>query len=131
MRSLMATLSVITLLPSLAVADGFDEAQLERLFTSETARSEIDRRRDQQNVSSTTEQTGKSPATIKVNGIVRRSDGKNTVWVNGRSVEDRSTSNGVRVVSRGDDDTVSVFVDGEKVRMKPGETWSQKQSANR
>ena len=108
----------------------FNEAELSTLFSTPQLRSKIDTYRSRQEYSSDSIQQA-SPSTIKLNGLVRRSDGNTTVWVNGRSNIDQATVGGVKVPARQRTaDSVAVYVDGEIVRIKPGDSWSQKKPDN-
>ncbi|MGH8593142.1 MAG: hypothetical protein ACREV3_04610, partial [Gammaproteobacteria bacterium] len=70
----------------------------------------------------------KAPQPITVNGLVRRSDGANTVWINGvNSLEGEFDSQGFQVDPRRiHGDRVTVTVSGRPVRsieMRPGQTF--------
>ncbi|MFW2405696.1 MAG: hypothetical protein ACN4GT_13075 [Gammaproteobacteria bacterium] len=63
---------------------------------------------------------------ITVNGVIRRSRGPSTVWINGRAVnEDTSADTGIDLRS-GPDSTSRVLLstgDGRSLALKPGQVW--------
>ena len=126
---MMHKLMIIALLviaPGLQAAERFSINELGPLFTTAKERQQLDNRRAGSTPTEVGEQR-RTPSTITVNGIVKRSDGQSTVWINGRSDADRRTRNGVKVSKRHSrDDSVAVYVDGRLVRIKPGESWSDK-----
>ncbi len=68
---------------------------------------------------------------ITVNGLVKRSHGRSTVWVNGRSSKEGDLeSQYVRVDSRdvGDSVRIDIPVTGDSVRLKPGQTYQPGES---
>ncbi len=103
----------------------FAESGLGTLFTTPQQRQQIDRQRAG-SVDGATAPGNASPGKIRVDGLVRNSRGKSIVWVNGHAVQGRSDKKGVKVLSRGSDARgVVLQVDGRRVRVKPGESWSQ------
>jgi len=59
----------------------------------------------------TTEQPGpQGPDVVTYNGMVRRSDGKSTVWINGKPINERSRDSDVSVLGMRRDGAVSVAV---------------------
>jgi len=131
---LMVTMAVMW-----AVAIALPGAELGRLFTTPQERAALDKLRragptpvaapEQLAPPEQPEQTLKAqPQPITVNGLVRRSDGANTVWVNGvNSLEGEFDSQGFQVdthLIRGN--RVTVTVSGQPVQqieMKPGQTF--------
>jgi len=85
----MAVLS-LCLLPALVQA-----AQLGRLFLTPERRAQLERQR-QLNIQEKTQETIEV-ASVHVNGMVRRSGGKTTVWVNGRPQQEGVNASGVAV----------------------------------
>lgn len=79
-------LLLLALLPSLAAA-----GDLDRLFFTPERRAALERQR-QLNIQEAQTLEG---ASMSLDGIVSRSSGKNTVWVNGRPQQEQSTSTGV------------------------------------
>jgi hypothetical protein len=128
----LITIMIGSLLPAAnVIADKqFSEADMSTLFTTAAVRHKIDAQRRGMASSSGAIQHV-SPSNIKVNGIVKRSDGKSTVWVNGRNNMAHSTVDGVKVLLRQRrTDSVALYVDGKLVRIKPGETWSEDKASN-
>lgn len=123
--TLLSSFLSLTFASSLANATGYEEAELSDLFTSKSTRDNIDQRRDGLAASGNFDQDRRTPGSITVNGIIKRSDGKHTVWVNGRDMKSR-TIDGVKVArSQNSTEKVSVYVDGKLVKVKPGERWSE------
>jgi len=100
--------------------------ELGRLFTDAAQREKLDAvRRGTYNVA--TEQKS-TVSTVKVNGIMMRSDGENVVWVNGESTLVGNPAQGVKVYPKAvDSETfeVPVKVDGKRTIIKPGQNWSE------
>jgi hypothetical protein len=102
-----------------------------RLFFTPAQRSSLDVARSQRaRATLSTERTEEQPAvpqeqTITYGGAVRRSDGKSTVWINGRPVTEQEAAAGATVVGRvGADGSVSLQVpqSGRSVQLKPGQS---------
>ncbi len=115
-------LSLSFILPAQVLAKNYSEKSLETLFTSSQQRRDIEKVRNRN--TSSGNQLG--PAKLKINGIVKRSNGKNVVWVNGKSTLKNTMVDGVKVfpnaVNRAN--KIPVLIDGRKVYFKPGEAWS-------
>jgi hypothetical protein len=64
-----------------------------------------------------------APERMKVNGVVRRSDGKSTVWINRRAVSERQ-AHGVNVSTGKNNDRVMLTVpqSGRSIELKVGQT---------
>jgi hypothetical protein len=65
---------------------------------------------------------------IRIDGVMIRSDGKNVVWVNGRSTLDGMPVEGVKVNAEAADRNshkVPVTIEGKRVYVKPGQVWSE------
>jgi len=88
MRPLVGLLLATTLLASPALAE---DVPLGRLFFTPEQRMTLDRRRQYQQAE---RQVSAGAGTITVNGLVRRSDGKITTWVNGEAVDNEKRSPG-------------------------------------
>ena len=80
----------LVLLPTLV-----QSAPLGRLFLTPERRVVLERQR-QLNIQEKTQETIEV-ANVHINGMVRRSNGKATVWVNGRPQQDDETAGGVAV----------------------------------
>ena len=113
------------LFPSIVVAQDYSEQSLKTLFTSQHQRQDIDGNRKANDT--VEEQIQKTPSNIQVDGVLKRRDGKNVVWVNGKNTMDSSMVDGVKVYSNSisDKNKVPMIVDGKKVYIKPGQTWSE------
>lgn len=110
----------------LASAINYDEQSLGRLFTSPAERHKIDsaKRGDVPQASS----RKVTPSSVSVNGVVIRSKGKNSVWVNGKIASGNETVGGVKVFAQSaskDNLKIPVLVDGQSVKIKPGQSWSE------
>jgi len=99
----------------------YNESELKNLFTNKQLREEIDAKRTGKYRSSK-----KGPVTqVKVNGYMKRSGGKNVVWVNGKSTMNSSRVGGVTVFTQSitKSNKVPLRVDGRKIYVRPGEVW--------
>jgi hypothetical protein len=101
--------------PTLAAAE-----PLGRLFFTPERRAALERQR-QFNIQETKTLQG---GTIRLDGIVRRSSGHSTVWVNGQAQHDRGRNAGVAVELPGRDAAEAKLSAGEEapVKLKVGET---------
>ncbi|MDH5766770.1 MAG: hypothetical protein OEZ38_12210 [Gammaproteobacteria bacterium] len=118
-------LTVLAVATSLPVFSGeYSEQSLRTLFTSPQQRQEIDSNRTAGTKAEG--QTIVGPSSVQINGIVKRSDGKNVVWVNGKSTIDGESIDGIKVYSGNinSKNKIPVMVDGKRVYLKPGESWS-------
>ena len=109
-RPLAVLLALAAAMPHLAAAE-----ELGRLFFSPEQRRALDARRQTR--------TPDKPAavvispTMRLDGYVKRSGGKSTVWVNGEAVDSPAP------LPDGTEARVAVRAEGGRpVRMKPGET---------
>ncbi|MCW8830522.1 MAG: hypothetical protein OQK32_03270 [Gammaproteobacteria bacterium] len=118
-------LMIMAVLAGQAIAKEYDEKSLRTLFTSQQERQEIDSNKRASD--KTEEQVIVGPASVQINGVVKRSKGKSVVWINGKSTMENSTVDGVKVYSNAinSKNKVPVMVDGERIYLKPGETWSE------
>jgi hypothetical protein len=67
-------------------------------------------------------------SSVRVNGVMMRSNGENVVWINGENTLDGVPVKGVKVKPEATDrDTynVQVLIDGKRVKLKPGQNWSE------
>ena len=106
-----------------ALFAGYDATELQKLFTDKQQRRQIDSARSGNYSATESPQTSK----VEVTGYVTRSDGKSVVWVNNKNTLESSRMGDVRIhqSSIGRNKKVTVTVDGNSVRLKPGETWSE------
>jgi len=76
---------------------------------------------------SSSDQVLATPSSVQINGIVKRSNGKSVVWVNGKNTMDTTMTDGIKVYSGSikSNNKVPVLIDGKKIYIKPGETWSE------
>lgn len=123
MKNILATGCTILALifVSHPVHADYDAAKLHKLFTDRQQRAQIDAARSGSLPSDTTEVTDQ----VRVSGYVKRSDGKDVVWLNNQSTLESNRKGDIRVRQSdiGKDKRVTVTVDGRTVRLKPGETW--------
>lgn len=80
---------------------------LGRLFFTPQQRSTLDNARGQKikiEVEVETE-TPTPPENISVNGVIKRSDGQSTVWVNNRPLNEKRAPSGIKIISRSADNT--------------------------
>ena len=112
-------------LPLQVIAQEFSEQSLKTLFTSMQERQAIDSGRRANK--SSDGQSLVEPSSVQINGIVKRSNGKSVVWANGKNTMDSSIVDGVKLYpgSISVNNKVPVMIDGKKVYIKPGETWTQ------
>lgn len=106
-----------------------DSEELGRLFFTPERRQLLDRQR-QSNTQERKEVQG--DPTLTIDGVVTRSSGKRTVWINGTAQDDRDTSSGViaspkgknpgRVVVQSSDTPAAEIGVGGTVNRKTGET---------
>lgn len=108
-----------TFFSSAAVAE-YDPADLQKLFTDKRQRAQIDASRSGK-LSSEAQVTEQ----VKVSGYLKRSDGKDVVWLNNSNTLESNRKGNLRVRQSdiGADKRVTITVDGRTVRLKPGETW--------
>ena len=101
------------------------QEDLGRLFTDSAQREKLEAVRYDAYVK---EAESDNPTTaLTVNGVVLRDDGKSVVWVNGRSTLEGQPGFGVIVdanAANHNNYSVPIEVDGQRLRMKPGQTWS-------
>jgi hypothetical protein len=95
---------------------------LGRLFFTPEQRAALDARRKARLPD--TPAGGAPSHTTRIDGSVRRSSGKSTVWVDGSAVPDGVQPEGLRIRRGGDASRVTVIVgeDNRRVDMRVGET---------
>jgi hypothetical protein len=101
-----------------------------RLFFTPAQRASLDIARTQRARNTlvserTVDETTPVAQTVTYGGMVRRGDGKSTVWLNGRPVNDNDPVGGVSLVGRvGPDGSVTLQVpqSGRSVNLKPGQS---------
>lgn len=113
------------MLPLQTMAQQYSEQSLKTLFTTPQERQAIDSDRRSNRTSGNQAQAG--PSSIQLNGIVKRSNGKSVVWINGQNTIDSTNVEGYKIYSNAIDagNKIPVMVDGKTIYLKPGETWSE------
>ena len=118
----MMRLATLALLLALLSAGPAAAQQLGRLFFSPEQRAALDARRAAR-MPDKPAAVAESPTT-RVDGYVKRSSGKSTVWVDGEAMPEGLQIEGLRV-QRGNDPTrvtVTVGEDGRRIVLRVGET---------
>ena len=118
----MKRLAPLALLLALSLAGPAAAQELGRLFFTPEQRTALDARRAAR-LPDKPAATAESPTT-RVDGYVKRSSGKSTVWVDGEAIPDGLQLEGLRL-RRGDDPTrvtVTVGEGGRRVELRIGET---------
>jgi hypothetical protein len=107
------------------------QERLGRLFFTPAQRASLDVARSQRarTALATDEKTDQEatpvPQTITYSGVLRRSDGKTTVWINNQPVHDRESAGAAAIVGRVRPDgsvTLQVPQTGRSVILKPGQS---------
>jgi hypothetical protein len=116
-RAAALLLVFAVLAPRAAIAQ-----ELGRLFFTPEQRAALDARR-RQKLPDKPAAVVVSPTT-RINGSVKRSGGKSTLWLDGHAVTDGNQPEGLRVRRNGDPSRVIVTVgdDGRRIEMRVGET---------
>ncbi|NOY72503.1 MAG: hypothetical protein GXP14_09035 [Gammaproteobacteria bacterium] len=117
-------------------ADALALPEFGRIFTTEKERQRIDQSRLRSLIQSGEVSDMASPEKptvlpiVMMQGFVKRSNGKNVVWVNNENtLNNRLKQKGIRVNTHNiRDNQVDLSVAGKRVRLKPGQTL-QKESA--
>jgi hypothetical protein len=106
------------------------QERLGRLFFTPAQRASLDVARSQRaRAAVATEKSEQEaapvPQTITYSGVLRRSDGKTTVWINNQPVHDRESAGAAAIVGRVRPDgsvTLQVPQSGRSVILKPGQS---------
>jgi len=101
-----------------------------RLFFTPAQRASLDVARSQRAraalaTDKTEQEAAPVPQTITYGGVLRRSDGKTTVWINNQPVHDRESAGAATIVGRVRSDgsvTLQVPQSGRSVILKPGQS---------
>lgn len=119
-------LCIALLLPSVAHAQ-FDEKQLQSLFMTVSQRKQVDdiRNGKEKTIINERPEFVEKPEKITITGFVKRSNGKNVVWLNGKNTMQSDSLSDVKVQMGGinSSNEVPVIIDGKRQLLKPGETW--------
>jgi hypothetical protein len=125
----MRRLMLAILLSGLSAAGSAEEPTLGRLFLTPEQRAALDSaRRNKIRAEAVVAAADKKPKTpparsVTINGVVSRSDGESTIWVNGHATEGQ-TEDGMRVaIAPGSNSSVVVRepAKGKHVRLKVGQ----------
>ena len=124
----LITLTGLSLAANLAPA----AEPLGRFFFTPAQRAQLDTARSQKSratlANEPTDETAAAqplPEVLTYRGSVRRSDGKSTVWLNNRTVQDQQPVEGLAVVGRvnaNGDVTLQVPQTNRKIELKPGQS---------
>jgi hypothetical protein len=100
MRGFALTFALLLIADPVAAAE-----PLGRLFFTPAQRSSLDVARSQNtrvtvDTESTNEQAAPAPEVLTYGGMVRRSDGKTTVWINNRALHEKETVGGTSIINR-------------------------------
>lgn len=116
------TRAAALLLLCAVLAPAAQAQELGRLFFTPEQRDALDARRKAR-LPDKPAALAPSPTT-RVNGSVKRSLGKSTVWVDGSAVPEGTQPEGLRIRRSGDPSRVTVIVgeDGRRVELRVGET---------
>jgi len=106
------------------------QERLGRLFFTPAQRASLDIARSQRaRAAVATERAEQEatpvPQTITYSGVLRRSDGRTTVWINNQPVHDRESAGAAAIVGRVRPDgsvTLQVPQSGRSVTLKPGQS---------
>ena len=126
MKLKLITTLIASIYASFSYADSYDERSLGNLFTSPVERQKIDNDKRGDTPQSVSRRL--VPSSVRVNGALIRSKGKNSVWINGNEATGNETVSGVKVFSKSVNKNnlkIPILVDGESVRIKPGQSWSE------
>ena len=121
------TVRAVWIFSLLLLAGSAGAAELGRMFFTPAQRATLDNARKQNirsEISNDAEQTATPlPQNVSVNGVIRRSDGKNTIWLNNRVVGDRQTGGLNAAVGKNDNRVrLSVPESGRTMDLKVGQT---------
>jgi hypothetical protein len=113
-----------------APAPAADRERLGRLFFTPAQRSSLDVARSQRvrttvGTERTEQEAAPSSQTITYGGLIRRNDGRTTVWLNNQPVRDTDPAGAGAVVSRVRPDgsiTLQAPQSGRSVNLKPGQS---------
>lgn len=129
----MRSAAIVALLLTLAAGNS-PAAEIGRFFFTPAQRATLDVARKQNvRVEIGNEETERAPAapaaaaptahTLRLNGMIQRSDGKNTVWLNNKPVTDQSAG-GVNISTSRNDTRVKLVVpeNGRSMDLKVGQS---------
>ena len=115
-------LPAIVLVLAAQYAQAADPATTGRIFFTPEQRTQLDALRTQKAVTSQVRDEP-IPETVTYNGIVRRSDGKTTVWVNNEALSESGLLNKQSIVGRvGRDGQITLQAPQTSVQLKVGQS---------
>ena len=125
----MTVARVLWLLGLLSMTDAASAAELGRMFFTPAQRATLDNARKQNirveigNESEQQPATPTVPQNVRLNGMIRRSDGKNTIWLNNRIVNEQQPGNLNAAIGKGDNKVrLSLPDSGRNLDLKVGQT---------
>ena len=121
----LVILLALMLISELAISEDEIE-ELGRLFVDVEQREKLEAVR-RGTYEKEVEQESKM-SNVRINGVMMRSDGENVVWINGENTLDGEPVKGVKVNPDATDSetyNVQVQIDGKRVKLKPGQNWSE------
>lgn len=118
------------LVAALAAAPAPAQERLGRIFFTPAQRASLDVARSQRARTAlatdrSEQEAAPVPQTIIYSGLIRRSDGKTTVWINNQPVHERESAGAAAIVGRVRPDgsvTLQVPQSGRSVILKPGQS---------
>ena len=120
---------MLLLLALLPIAQVCVAAELARMFYTPAQRATLDNARKQNirvEMGTDSEQLPAAapvPQNVSVNGVIRRSDGKNTIWLNNRVVNEQNPGGMNAAIGKSDNRVrLSVPESGRSVDLKVGQT---------
>lgn len=129
-EQMMARLAMSCVVVALAAPAAAADAPLGRLFFTPSQRASLDVARSQRTRAAVAterieEEAQPVPQTITYGGMVRRSDGRTTVWLNDRAIDDRNPAGKSTIVRRVRPDgavTLEVPQSNRRVELKVGQS---------
>ncbi|MEO8442085.1 MAG: hypothetical protein ABI547_06325 [Betaproteobacteria bacterium] len=125
----MIAARTVPLLCLLAIANAASAAELGRMFYTPAQRATLDNARKQNfraEIGNENEQQPAAapvPQSVSVNGVIRRSDGKNTIWLNNRVVNEQQPGNLNAAIGKADNRVrLNVPESGRNLDLKVGQT---------
>jgi hypothetical protein len=128
-RAEMTGARALLLLALLTTAHAATAAELGRMFFTPAQRATLDNARKQNiraEIGNDSEQQPSAapvPQSVSVNGVIRRSDGKNTIWLNNRIVNEKQPGGINAAIGKADNRVrVNVPDSGRSLDLKVGQT---------
>jgi hypothetical protein len=125
----MIAARTLPLLCLLSIAHAASAAELGRMFFTPAQRATLDNARKQNirvEIGNENEQQSTAapvPQSVSVNGVIRRSDGKNTIWLNNRVVNEQQPGSMNAAVGKADNRVrLNVPESGRNLDLKVGQT---------